>query len=202
MTSSTSHPPPAGLAYGEGRRALLDAAISVVARGGLRRLTYRAVAQQAGVTHGLVAHHFGSRDALIASALELAVERSIDSSSLVPEDDRLDDFAANLVDMALDDTDAQVFQYELILEARRKPELRPHVRTLLETYRRNTLAALVAVGLPADEALGDLVYAALDGLVFGVCADDEQQQRARAALNLLRELLRLAIRQQDSSGLA
>lgn len=201
MTSGASHPPPAGLAYGEGRRALLEAAIAVVARGGLRKLTYRAVAQQAGVTHGLVAHHFGSRDALIASALELAVERSIDSSHLVPEGDRLDDFAANLVDMARDDADAQVFQYELILEARRNPELRPHVRTLLETYRRNTRAALVAVGLDEDEALGDLVYAALDGLVFGLCADGEQQ-RARAALDRLRELLRLAIRKQDSSGLA
>ncbi|MDW6064630.1 TetR family transcriptional regulator [Streptomyces sp. FXJ1.4098] len=29
--------------------------------GGLRRLTYRAVAEEAGVTHGLVVHHFGSR---------------------------------------------------------------------------------------------------------------------------------------------
>lgn len=51
--------------YGTGREALLNAAVRVVARGGLRKLTYRAVAEEAGVTHGLVVHHFGSRDALI-----------------------------------------------------------------------------------------------------------------------------------------
>jgi DNA-binding transcriptional regulator YbjK len=33
--------------YGEGRRALLDAAIRVVARQGLRGLTYRAVGKEA-----------------------------------------------------------------------------------------------------------------------------------------------------------
>ncbi|WP_416979825.1 TetR family transcriptional regulator [Streptomyces sp. T028] len=47
------------LGYGEGRDALLIAAVRVVARDGLRKLTYRAVAAEAGVTHGLVAHHFG-----------------------------------------------------------------------------------------------------------------------------------------------
>ena len=45
--------------YGEGRDALLTATVRVVARRGLRNLTYRAVAEEAGVTHGLVAHYFG-----------------------------------------------------------------------------------------------------------------------------------------------
>ena len=67
--------------YGTGREALLDAAVRVVARGGLRRLTYRAVAQEAGVTHGLVVHHFGSRDALIEEALAHAVRQSLSSSA-------------------------------------------------------------------------------------------------------------------------
>ena len=33
------------IAYGEGRQALIDAAVRVVARGGLRALTYRSVAE-------------------------------------------------------------------------------------------------------------------------------------------------------------
>ncbi|QJY48002.1 TetR/AcrR family transcriptional regulator [Pseudonocardia broussonetiae] len=193
MTSSASGHP-SGVAYGEGKLALLDAAIAVVADGGLRKLTWRAVAQRAGVTHGLVAHHFGSRDALITAALELAVQRSIDASRLVPGSDRLEDFAANLVDMAVTDADAQAFQYELILEARRNPELRPHVRSLLETYRRNARTALVELGLPDDQPLADLVYAALDGLVFGVYSEDDPA-RAHAALGRLRELLGLLARQ-------
>src|SRR5438132_3593131 len=63
--------------YGEGRQALLDAAVQVVGRSGLRGLTYRAVAAEAGVTQGLVAHHFGSRDRLIHEALLAAGAQSI-----------------------------------------------------------------------------------------------------------------------------
>jgi AcrR family transcriptional regulator len=59
-----------GWAYGDGREALLTAAVRVVARKGIRHLTYRALARQAGVTHGLVTYHFGSRDALIRAALQ------------------------------------------------------------------------------------------------------------------------------------
>jgi AcrR family transcriptional regulator len=192
MTSSSSRPP-SGVAYWEGKLALLDAAISVVAEGGLRRLTWRAVAQRAGVTHGLVAHHFGSRDALIAGALDLAVQRNIDSSRLVSGTDRPQDFAVDLVEMATTDADAQAFQYELILEARRNPELRPHVQTLLRTYRRNARLALVELGLPDDEPLADLIYAALDGLTFGIYAEDDPA-RARAALGRLQELLGFLLR--------
>lgn len=57
------------------RDALLRAAIKVTARGGLRALTYRAVAEEAGVVRGLVRFHFGSRDALIMATR--AVRRAV-----------------------------------------------------------------------------------------------------------------------------
>ena len=50
----------------------------VVATRGLRHLTYRSVAQQAGVAHGLVAHHFGTRDALLEAALEFSLDNSVE----------------------------------------------------------------------------------------------------------------------------
>ncbi|MGW2386907.1 TetR family transcriptional regulator [Streptomyces sp. NPDC001658] len=55
------------------RGPLLEAAVRVAARGGLRKLIYRAIAAEAGVTHGLVAHHLGSRDTLLEEA------RSVDA---------------------------------------------------------------------------------------------------------------------------
>lgn len=73
-------------AFGAGRQALIEATITVVARAGLRNLTYRAVAKEAGVAHGLVAHHFGSRQALIEAALQHALDESADVLSAVTED--------------------------------------------------------------------------------------------------------------------
>lgn len=153
-----------------GRRALLQATITVVARSGLRALTYRAVAAEAGVSHGLVRHHFGSRDQLIAAALEFAVAESLRETSMTDAagPGSLADparFAAGIESLAERSTDMQAFQYELLLEARRRPELREHVERYYETYRRATGAQLRALGIE-DEEFIEAIWFALDGLVF------------------------------------
>jgi AcrR family transcriptional regulator len=173
--------------YGSGREALLDAAITVVARRGLRYLTYRSVATEAGVTHGLVAHHFGSRDALLLAALRHSVERSIDLTALRTPGGSPDDFVRGFADMVERDPDLHAFQYEVLLESRRSPEARKHAIELYTSYRSAAREGLARLGI-ADGPLADLVFAALDGLVFqqitvGSAAVTE------AAVDALRRLL-------------
>ncbi|HLI60734.1 MAG TPA: TetR family transcriptional regulator [Solirubrobacteraceae bacterium] len=197
-----AQPQPARPGYGQGRTALLDAAIRVVARDGLRGLTYRAVAAEAGVTHGLVTRHFGSRAAMIEEALGHAVEHSLAASSLESDSGRIDEFAHDLPRMAEDDADGQAFQFELILEARRRPELRDAVRGLYTTYRAATRRELRRIGLDADDGLTRAVFAALDSMVFqqitfGRPEDTEAGLAAlRRMLSALRD--RQQVRQRDS----
>jgi len=148
-----------------GRQALLRATITVVARGGLRALTYRAVAAEAGVSHGLVRHHFGSRDQLIAEALDYAVTESLRASSMFEDVTDAAGFAAGIDSLAQRDPDAQAFQYELLLEARRRPELRVHAERYYAAYREANAAALRRIGVHDDDLI-DAVWFALDGLVF------------------------------------
>jgi len=68
---STSKAKPA-YHHGDLRRALLDAAISVVAGRGLAALTLREVARKVGVTHAAPYHHFPTRDALLDALAEEA----------------------------------------------------------------------------------------------------------------------------------
>ena len=151
---------------GGGRRALLEAAIHVVASKGLRGLTYRAVAEEAGVTHGLVAHHFGSRAALIKEALEFAASESIDASSVRSESGQVGDFATGLAGLVSSTTELQVFQYELALEAHRQTELLAEVREVYTRFIDEIALELADLGLGDDEPLAHLVFAALDGLVM------------------------------------
>lgn len=176
--------------YGEGREALLAAAVRVVAQRGLRHLTYRAVAEEAGVTHGLVVHHFGSRDALIAEALSYAITMSLSTSRLEPGTGKLGDFVAGLADMVEGDPDLQAFQYELLLEARRRPELMPAVRTLYRQYYAATERELARILPGASAALNLLVFSALDGLVMHQLTLG-QPSETNAAVEELRSLLRL-----------
>lgn len=176
--------------YGKGREALITATIRIVAAHGLGKLTYRAVAQEAGVTHGTVQHHFANLDALLEAALEYCVQVSLAGSSQPPETDRIDDYVATLGDSVRATLDEQVFQYELVLESRRHPELRPHVDRYYENYRAATRASLRQMGLPYDIHTVDIVFSALDGLVFrAVALGGSDLNNLDAQLDRLREIL-------------
>ena len=167
--------------YGTGREALLAATVQVVARKGLRGLTYRAVAEIAGVNNTLVAHHFGTRDALIEAALEWSVDRSIGLSGLeiLPTDE--DDFCRSIMALIRENPDMQTFQYEMILEARRRPELAGAVRHLYESYISALSAGLARWGITGDDlGAAQAAFAALDGLVLQLIAgmDEEGVERA------------------------
>jgi AcrR family transcriptional regulator len=174
--------------YGAGRQAVLDAAISVVAGKGLRGLTLRAVAAEAGVSHALVRHHFGTRDALIEATILHSARESIDASSLEPGTGALEDLAAGLGGMIDEQLEVQAFQFELLLESRRRPELMPHVRRLYDEYIAATTRELERAGFLDDPDLARVTFAALDGLalqqvVFGGA------QRTDAAVARLHEVL-------------
>ncbi len=174
--------------YGEGREALLAAAVHVVATRGLRHLTYRAVAQEAGVAHGLVAHHFGTRDALLEAALEYSLDNSVASISTRPGSGDVDALFAGLDQLLEDFSDDQVFGFELILESRRRPELRPHVERMYGAYRAALRQELECAGIDCDASLVHLVFAAVDGMVFQELTLGHPE-RTQAGLRHLRRLL-------------
>ncbi|MCG2620781.1 TetR family transcriptional regulator [Arthrobacter sp. I2-34] len=152
--------------YGDGREALLAAVVQVVAEKGLRGLTYRAVAERAGVNNTLISHHFGSRDALLNAAMEWAAARSIRISDLSATEEIDADFAAALVDFVQAEPELQLFQYEMILESRRRPELRPAAVAFYEAYIGSMEDALRKHGYADTGPLARAVFAALDGLVL------------------------------------
>ncbi|WP_458778744.1 TetR/AcrR family transcriptional regulator [Arthrobacter sp. D3-16] len=177
--------------YGTGREALLRAAVAVVAAKGLRGLTYRSVAEAAGVNNTLVAHHFGSRDALIAAALDWAAEQSIASSRLSEAAELGGSFTESLLELLLAEPELQVFQYEMILEARRRPELAGAVSVLYDNYVNALADALRASGLTRNvQVVARTLFASLDGLVLQYLAGVEREEIA-ASLKEVHDVLLL-----------
>lgn len=58
-----------------GRAQLVEAALHLIGERGIKAATVRAVADEAGVTPGLVVHHFGTKDKLGAAVEDLVIER-------------------------------------------------------------------------------------------------------------------------------
>jgi AcrR family transcriptional regulator len=130
------------------------------------------VAAEAGVPLASTTYHFTSKDALVHEALELAIDRSIaavrrESAPPGPADPaQLVGRLLRLVDAITDDDQAPLAaQYELVLEAGRRPELRP----LAERWNHGYLAGIESLagsaGLPdpgqAAEILSNLIEGAL-----------------------------------------
>ena len=154
------------LPYGDGREALLSAVVAVVGEKGLKGVTYRAVAARAGVNHTLVTHHFGSIEGLLAATMEWAVQRSIEETGLERIVDFDEDFADSLIATVAAEPELQLFQFEMLLESRRNPEVRTLVERLYANYMGTVEKALKQRGLTPGEGVSLAVFAALDGLML------------------------------------
>lgn len=175
------------LSYGEGREALLSATVRVVARKGLRGLTFRAVATEAGVNNTLIAHHFGTRDKLLAATLDWTADRSIGAADLSEYATDAESFRAALVKNVLSEPDVEIFQFEMILESSRRPELRDAVRALYQRYVQALAVGREKLGAPTSEPLNLALFAALDGLMLQYLSraiTAEQLEAAVAALGI------------------
>lgn len=172
--------------YGAGREALLDAVIEVVGRDGLKSLSYRRVAEIAGVDNTLISHHFGSKAALLEAAMDYASRRTLESA----EFDRIFQgaIAENILSEVRESPERQAFQFEMVLASRTMPALRPAAERLYTAYVQRMQAALVTAGYEADEAVARVVFAALDGLVFQRLTIATEDQ-TRSALDQVERLL-------------
>lgn len=78
MVESSSKPARSRGAYAKGvarRQEILDAAIGVFARRGADRTSLRAIAQEVGVTHAALIHHFGSLEQLLVDVYTESARR-------------------------------------------------------------------------------------------------------------------------------
>ncbi|MCI9888395.1 TetR family transcriptional regulator [Micrococcales bacterium 31B] len=139
----------------------------VIAQKGLRGMTYRSVAEAAGVDNSLVAHHFGNRDTLVSETLKWVTEQSISESRIDDFATSPDSFQSALGDSLHRDADLHLFQFEMIIEARRRPDLAPLVRNLYEGHI-GALARSVEThtGSPIGDVSARALFAAMDGLAL------------------------------------
>lgn len=155
------------------RRALADAAITVLAAEGPRGLTHRRIDAAAGTPRGTASNYFATRDAVVAGIVERIGERLAPDAAvgkaLEAKFDGIELYAAYLRDVArrlLEDRESAVGLFELRLEAARSPE----VAAALDAWRGEAFAADLAHrqqrGLPGGADEVRLFHFALDGLVL------------------------------------
>mgnify|MGYP000060587990 CR=1 FL=1 len=170
-------------AYGSGRERIMQAATDVVLNEGLRGLTFRAVAEQAGVANSLIVHHFGTRQKLLEETLDWTLSESIGLTQLPTFLNNPEAYVSALFDLLTADMSLIVFQYQMILESRRKSVIQEPVRLLYKKYIDELVGAIqMTTSTKIDEDSGRYVFATLDGLVLQYVAGVDRDSIERALL--------------------
>jgi AcrR family transcriptional regulator len=132
------------------------------------------------VNHTLVTHHFGSIEGLLAATMEWAIQRSIQETGLERIADFDEDLADSLLATVSREPELQLFQFEMLLESRRNPEVRALVERLYANYMVTVEDALRQRGLKVDDGAPLAIFAALDGLMlqFLTISDPEKIRAA------------------------
>jgi AcrR family transcriptional regulator len=178
------------------RTALLDAALHVIGTRGLREATHRAVEMEAGVPHGSVTYWFGSRDGLLAAAVERM--RELDEHRVAAMAQQLVmAFATSGLDAVVDavaeggaamfeaDTVVQTARYEMLLAGARDEAIGPLIRECSRAFWELAKPVVVAAGSQDPDGDARILMAMLDGLFFDQLTKGERDP----------ELLRRGIRQ-------
>lgn len=186
-------------ARGRAREDILRAALRLIGERGLHAVTHRDVAAAAGVSPGSTTYHFASLEELLTAALELFVEDEVARLSAVatalagvaPDADAVLDAIAVQLDHTLASPAEQVAQFELYLEATRRPALQAAAARCVRAYHAVTAAALRAAGVAdADaERMAPLVLAVTDGLLLQQLADPRPDYVPAVLKPALRALL-------------
>jgi DNA-binding transcriptional regulator YbjK len=163
------------------RRAVIaDAAISTIARNGMRGLTHRAVDRAAGLPEGSASYYFRTRQALLQATVERLAEltsadlqgsaAALDGIAPPPPGRDLDDlaaFAAAVVESWLTTGRERLLaRYELALEATRRPELRETLVDSGTAIRAVVASRLAAAGVREPDKRAADFTAFIDGLLF------------------------------------
>jgi len=154
--------------------ALLDATIDCLVEVGYANTTTSRVAERAGVSRGAHLHHFQTRSALVAAAIErlsaLRAEQGLALARELPEG--RERIGAGL-DLIWSGYDHPFFQAAIDLwsQARTDPELRSHLIEVERTFDRQTLEIAARVfpeqaGKPDFERLIEMALAAMRGLAL------------------------------------
>jgi AcrR family transcriptional regulator len=171
--------------------AILDAAIAVIARRGVRGLRVEEVAAEAGVATSLLYYYFANRNGLVRATLDHANERA--ATKVTPDHQTgrqaVDRTLLAELDDGADVRDTSVVWGEVLASAVFEPDLRDQLRAATRTWNELVAGAIRdglddgSIGACVDpDACAERLTALVDGLSARWLAGVVEREEARALL--------------------
>ncbi|MEE2830570.1 MAG: helix-turn-helix domain-containing protein [Myxococcota bacterium] len=179
------------------RAALIEAGARLFAERGPNSVSVREVAREAGVNHGLVHRHFGSKDGLLQAVMTRLSGEVAESIGPVGSSESLADLLMTTFGATRDGAHWRILARSLLdgVPVRDLQEDFPVVRRMLEAARRGTRATVspeALVTLMLSVGLGLLLFEPY--LMEATAQDEERWQATRM------ELAQLALQASQSEA--
>lgn len=173
--------------YGEGRSVIIRAAIRLVAREGLPRLSFRALAAEAGLSAGAVRHSFPTIDDLLAGVLDAVLDESL---AALAEAETVPDVFEKMLEAIGSDAARAAFEVKVMTEASHRPELMVLAERYYAGFAEYMTSFLRAHSLPADAATVEALIAFADGMNYQIVIFGEShKERMRLQIAGLEKML-------------
>ncbi|WP_328989755.1 TetR family transcriptional regulator [Kribbella sp. NBC_01245] len=166
------------------RDALLDAAIELLAEGGGKSVTHRAVAIRAGLPPSTATYFFASIQELTEQALARHLQARVTEieaamEALFSQSHSLEDVADLFAAFFLaQPREAAISHHEVYLEASRNPSLRAAVADALQGFERLATSVLTTLHVAEPERASVAFLAAVDGFILRQLADPRPHAEA------------------------
>jgi TetR/AcrR family transcriptional regulator, regulator of biofilm formation and stress response len=154
------------------RELLLRAAVELLADGGPRAVTHRAVAARAGVPQASTTYYFESIQQLTDEALRLHLsERTAELQAMIAsatgKGHSTEQIARQLAESLITRSrEIAIAQFEVYMQAGRNPELRRHVEETLGAFEHLAESVLAFLGAREPERAAPVFVALIDGFLL------------------------------------
>lgn len=170
----------------EDRRAqLMDVALAGLAKGGIQEFTVDRICAAAGVSRGLILHHFGSMAGLLAAVYAQLYRETTPDLTALPPETRIDALIEGTFAPKAFNRDTLNAWVALWGQIANTPALRDEHRRQYRAYLAQVSEAIAALAEARGKAVDALALARsliclIDGLCLQHCLDPEAMPTATA----------------------
>lgn len=166
-------------------RLILESATRVVAAGGMRGLTHRAVDAEAGLAQGSTSGYLRTRMALVTALAEFIAAGLIDSVEELGRQQQAGESEGVLIEHALDlfaswlrEPDALLAKAELAQEATRQPEIAETMAPARDRILGIVERILTLADVPEVEMSAQAIIAAMEGVLSSALTRPVEEREA------------------------
>ena len=170
---------------GTNRERILRAALEIISRKGVDKVTHRAVANLASVSPGTTTYHFTTREDLVRQAFALYIDDyqkslvSVLTRKPVSTREDLIQFLTSMTTLTPDDIGLEAIEYEMLLFATRDDSLRMQVAAWSRTLESWLSDPLESLGAPRPLEAARMLMALSRGSEFEVLSRQQQLGQAQ-----------------------